>query len=196
MTQQYPPQPPQQPFPGQPYQAPQQPAFIAPPPPKKGRGKVVLGVAGGVLALLVVGGIVQGAQKPAATPAAPVTSASADHASASATPTEAATPDAPAAYTPTKDDFVVGVKVKKKECFGSAGCLITFRIDPTYIGDDLADGSSVEVTYKVKGAEGGYTNTFTMDSDGTAHLDSAEDIQTASSKTKLSAIVTDVDFTP
>src|SRR5437879_3831841 len=42
-------------------------------------------------------------------------------------------------YTPTPDDFTIGIKVLSKQCFGSAGCNIEFRIDPSYTGATLRD---------------------------------------------------------
>ena len=92
-------------------------------------------------------------------------------------------------------DFIVSLKVKKKHCFGSAGCNVTFRIDPSFVGSsELPESGEIEVTYKVKGAEDPYTNTFTIDSDGTAHFDSEEDVSTTSSSKRLTAVATDVEW--
>lgn len=91
------------------------------------------------------------------------------------------------------DDFEVAIKIKEKKCFGSAGCIITFRIDPGYGGSsELPSSGELEITYKVKGGEDPYVNTFTIDGDGTAHFDSEETIDTPRSSSKLSAVVTDL----
>lgn len=94
-------------------------------------------------------------------------------------------------YTPTKADFTLGVKILSKQCFGSAGCNIEFRIQPAYIGDPLSDSQTTEVTYKIAGSQDEYSNSFTMT--GTdASVQETESVSTASSTTKLTAKVTDV----
>jgi hypothetical protein len=49
----------------------------------------------------------------------------------SAVPTVA---DAPAS-DPKPADFTIKIKIKRKACFGSAGCNISYQIDPKYHGD-------------------------------------------------------------
>lgn len=74
--------------------------------------------------------------------------------------------DSPAAAVPKTSDFKVGVKVRSKQCFGSAGCNITYRIAVSYSGSHL--DQSYDVTYEVRGDESGpQTDTFTIDPDGT-----------------------------
>jgi hypothetical protein len=101
-------------------------------------------------------------------------------------------------FEPKPADFKVGIKIRKKQCFGSAGCNVTFQIDPSYVGDqDLPTKGIIEVTYEVTGDESGpIINTFTVDGEGTAHYTKEEDASTPSAKTKLKAKVTDVSYDP
>lgn len=112
-----------------------------------------------------------------------------------AAPTTASATTAPAflAYdTPTKSDFKLKVKVLKKQCFGSAGCNITYRIGVTYTGDgDLDPSKTYEVTYQVKGAEDPIINTFEVTGDS-ASVQEEEMASTKRSSDKLTAVVTDV----
>ena len=39
-----------------------------------------------------------------------------------------------AGFTPRKSDFEIGIKILEKKCFGSAGCSLTYRIKPKYVG--------------------------------------------------------------
>jgi hypothetical protein len=106
--------------------------------------------------------------------------------------------DEPGKFTPHKSDFKIGIKILKKQCFGSAGCSIEFRIKPSYVGSQtLPDSGEIEVSYRVYGDESGpIDNTFTIDSDGTAHYDKTESASTSSSSRKLTVKVTDVSYTP
>lgn len=89
-------------------------------------------------------------------------------------------------------DFVIKLRIKSKQCFGSAGCNLTFQIDPKYNGlADLSKGSW-DVTYVVRGGEDGpQINTFTI-RNGRASFDSVEDISTSWSGAKLTAKATSV----
>lgn len=98
-------------------------------------------------------------------------------------------PVAPAALR--AKDFKIGVKTLTKQCFGSAGCNVTYRIKPEYIGKGALPEGTIEITYTVKGAEDPIINTFTIE-DGEASFDSSEMASTSSSSKKLSAVATDV----
>ncbi|WFE53603.1 hypothetical protein [Micromonospora sp. WMMD1155] len=100
-------------------------------------------------------------------------------------------PPAPVYDTPTKGDFTLKVKTLRKQCFGSAGCNITYRIDVTYTGDGLDPSSTYEVTYEVKGAEDPIINTFEVTGDS-ASVQQEETASTKRSGDKLTAVVTDV----
>ncbi|MFI5488959.1 hypothetical protein [Micromonospora echinaurantiaca] len=131
----------------------------------------------------------------AATSAAPQAHSTTSAPTTAAAPTTAPATTAPAflAYdTPTKSDFKLKVKVLKKQCFGSAGCNITYRIGVTYTGDgDLDPSKTYEVTYQVKGAEDPIINTFEVTGDS-ASVQEEEMASTKRSSDKLTAVVTDV----
>ncbi|MFG1867001.1 hypothetical protein [Micromonospora arborensis] len=158
-------------------------------------------VAGVVLVLLLCFGgcgvllaTTNGGEQPEQGKAAPTTSGpSASTPTSAAPPAAAATtaPAAPAYDTPTKGDFKLAVKTLRKQCFGSAGCNITYRIDVTYTGDGLDPSDSYEVTYEVRGAEDPIINTFEVTGDS-ASVQQEETASTKRSGDKLSAVVTDV----
>jgi hypothetical protein len=107
-------------------------------------------------------------------------------------PPAAAVPEPPpAADAPPKAaDFRLTVKILRKQCFGSAGCNLSFRIDVAYDGPTFT--GSYLVTYEVRGGEDGpLVNSFTIEGD-TAQVESEETIGTKSSRSKLTARVTDV----
>ncbi|MFI7280146.1 hypothetical protein ACIBOV_07755 [Micromonospora chersina] len=117
----------------------------------------------------------------------------------SAPPTTSAPTTAPATTapalplydTPTKSDFKLKVKILRKQCFGSAGCNVTYRIDVTYTGSGLDPAKTYEVTYQVKGAEDPIINTFEVTGDS-ASVPEEETASTKRSGDKLTAAVTDI----
>ncbi|MET8832911.1 hypothetical protein ABZV78_03195 [Micromonospora sp. NPDC004540] len=117
----------------------------------------------------------------------------------SAAPTTSAPTTAPASTapalplydTPAKSDFKLKVKILRKQCFGSAGCNVTYRIDVTYTGSGLDPSKTYEVTYQVKGAEDPIINTFEVTGDS-ASVQEEEMASTKRSGDKLTAAVTDV----
>ncbi|MFI7519886.1 hypothetical protein [Micromonospora globbae] len=111
---------------------------------------------------------------------------------AAAAPTTTPPAPLPVYATPTKNDFKLKVKILRKQCFGSAGCNVTYRIDVTYTGDgDLDPSKTYEVTYQVKGAEDPIINTFEVTGDS-ASVQQEEMASTQRSGDKLTAVVTDV----
>jgi hypothetical protein len=110
----------------------------------------------------------------------------------------ATTSEEPTTFDPKPVDFKVGIKIRKKKCFGSAGCNVTYQIKPSYVGDQpLPDNGVIEVTYEVTGDESGPSiNTFTVDGEGTAHFDKEEVASTPRSSTKLKGKITDVSYDP
>jgi hypothetical protein len=182
------------------YAPPPPPAYgpppSAPPPPHRRpwwRAAWVLPVGVAILAFIIgmsVGASAGKTKKLAgSTVTGTVTQTVTVQPSSEAPPTLADTP----AIVPKPADFVIKLKIKKKECFGSAGCNVTYQIAPTYVGDADISGGSYEITYKVIGGEDGpQINTFTLEN-GTASFDQAETISTPSTTTPLSVKVTAVD---
>ncbi len=83
--------------------------------------------------------------------------------SSSATPSRVASP-------PTPADFVVGVVVTEQKCFGSAGCVYRYTIDPQYVSTNPLPGKTT-VIFKVSGGDQEQIGNFTIDADGTATFD-------------------------
>lgn len=116
-------------------------------------------------------------------------------------PNAAAAPVAPPATTttakpkatkPTPEQFTLAVKVLEKKCFGSAGCNVTYRIEPKYIGTAPLPDETIIVIYEVAGGDDPQTNQFKLSGDGTATFDGEERIQTPKSSSVLTAKVTAV----
>lgn len=196
-----PPQPPQQPYPPQcqpPYvagQPEQQPGPYGPPPfggvmqpaPRRRRVPVVLLVILFVLGLILViglaGALLSGGTDDKAAPKATTTTA------AAAAPVVEATTAEPIA--PKASDFKLTPKIVEKNCYGSAGCSITLRVDVAMevLPDDDA---SWLVVYEIRGVEDGpEVGNLTITGD---RVESTEEhVSTASSKSKITIKVTSVE---
>lgn len=192
-----------------PYQPPptqQTPPLPGPQPVKQSSlwtSKPMIGLYAGIAGLLLGAGIGAGAgggatptAEPAPTTTVTVTSAP-DRTEGASEPTEAPTSEVPAGgYTAHKSDWKVGVKVKEKQCFGSAGCSVTVTIDPKYVGaTPLPDTGTIEVTYEISGdTSGPVVGTFTVE-DHSASFDKETQLDTKSSSVTPKAKVTDVEYT-
>jgi hypothetical protein len=97
----------------------------------------------------------------------------------------------PSSYTPSPADFKVSVHILKKDCFGPAGCNVTYRIEPAYSGQVLDDNQSFTVTYAVTGGEDPQSGSFTV-TGSQASYSSEEFISTKSSKANLVVTVNEV----
>lgn len=140
---------------------PQYPQYPQPAPaPKKKNVPLIIGLIGGLLLLVCCGGVIvsvansDSGKKGIADGKGikPSTSTSAPAA------TKAAPAAAPKYVTPVAKDFTLSVRVTKKECFGSAGCNLMYRVyELNYNGDtaNLDPNKSYELTYEVRGIEGG-----------------------------------------
>lgn len=155
------------------------------PPPPRRRTPTALIIAVGGLALLLFAGVVIVAANTGTGTAGGATP------SQSTSATSATSETNPPSYTPTVADFTLKPKITRRECFGSAGCNVTFRVDLSYSGMPLDPDTSYDVTYKVTGPEDGPAiNTLTVQGD---QYSSEEDtVSTRSSHTKLHVVVTDV----
>ncbi|GAA3011860.1 hypothetical protein [Actinokineospora diospyrosa] len=93
---------------------------------------------------------------------------------------------------PTPADFTIAIIVLEKDCFGSAGCSIVYRINPTYTGaTPLPTDRTLTVIYEVTGGEDAKIGHFTI-TGGTAAFDEKEALATKSAKAELVAKVTSV----
>jgi hypothetical protein len=67
------------------------------------------------------------------------------------------------AYVPVPTDFQIGIVETRRSCFGSAGCNITFQIDPSYVGtSSLSPSKTYTVVYQVNGGDSPKTANFTI----------------------------------
>jgi hypothetical protein len=72
----------------------------------------------------------------------------------------------PEPYIPDPSEFELTAKILEKQCFGDAGCNITFRTDVAYNGPPLDPDVTYEVVYEIRGDEAGtQTNTLTVTGD-------------------------------
>lgn len=118
----------------------------------------------------------------------------AEEAAAEAQASALAEASAAAAAPPPLSAFKLTIKTLEKDCFGSAGCNVTYRVVPSFVGP--GDPANLEVTYTVIGGEDGpVVATFTVDSAGTMSYDSENTISTPSARTVLRARVTSIERT-
>lgn len=83
-------------------------------------------------------------------------------------------------------------KVIDKQCFGSAGCNVSIKVQMSYGGPDLSPDDTFAVTYQVTGDESGpIIGTFEVT--GSQYTEQEESLSTRSSKTKISIKVTGVE---
>lgn len=94
-------------------------------------------------------------------------------------------------FVPKPSDFKIDLRIREKECFGSAGCIVTYQINPRYTGTTSLGDGAYDVTYEVTGGEDPIINTFQIDA-GSASFDEEEEVDTQSSAVKLRARVTAV----
>jgi hypothetical protein len=108
-------------------------------------------------------------------------------------PSEEHTPEGD--YVPKKSDFELSIKVLDQQCFGSAGCLVEYRPRiKDASGGRLPDTGTIEVSYKITGAEDPIRGTFTIDLEAdTVDGQDDESTQTPSSSTKLKIAITDME---
>lgn len=189
--------PPYQPGPEQPgpehrYTAPGWPPQPIPPAKRSGPGRIVLFVVLGVVALLCAfigfGALVSDDE--------PQTKAASAATATGATPViavpELAETPTPLGYKPKPSDFKLTPKITDKECFGSAGCNVSFRVDVEYSG--LPPGESVTwlVIYEITGVEDA-PEVGSLEMTGVQAVGQEENVGTASSKSKITLKVTSVE---
>jgi hypothetical protein len=106
-----------------------------------------------------------------------------------------ATEDEPDANTdPQPADFQLEVVVLSQECFGSAGCNVTYELDITYLPTvPLEDDGEWTLVYEVTGGEDGpQIGSMTLRGDGSVTYQGETFISTAAAGSPLTATVTAV----
>lgn len=83
--------------------------------------------------------------------------------SSPSTPSQVASP-------PTAADFVVGVVVTEQKCFGSAGCIFRYTINPQHVSSKPLPDKTI-VVFRVTGGDQAQIGNFTIDGDGIATFD-------------------------
>lgn len=177
------------------------PADTIPPAPKrKSRLPLVLGITGGLILLLAVLGIgiaIGGmgndkAGTPSARDAGQTANAAPIDAGEPGVPTDEPTEQPTAGPTPRVRDFALRPKITDKECFGSAGCSVTLKVQAEYVGPALNPDDTYEVTYEIRGVEEGpQIGSFEMTGD--TYEVNEEFVDTKSSKSVITIKVTSVD---
>lgn len=75
-------------------------------------------------------------------------------------------------------DFSLELRVKDKQCFGSAGCNVTVEVEPAMTDLSRLEGLTVELTYEITGIEDGpLVGTLEFDEEGN-YSRAEEDVRT------------------
>ena len=104
-------------------------------------------------------------------------------------------PPDPPAYEAVASDFSIALKVKSRDCFGDAGCNVTFVPEVTVVGSQVDQtAGSYSITYEVRGGTDGAA-VATIDLDAGRYDQTEGFAQTARASSKLTAVITDVETT-
>ena len=94
--------------------------------------------------------------------------------------------------TPTKRDFRITLKILTKDCFGDAGCNLTYRPQLTNLSwVDFDPSITYDVTYEVRGGQDG-AQLDTLQVTGSQYQSSEGAASTATSAAKLTAVIISV----
>ncbi|MFF9410167.1 hypothetical protein ACF1B0_32265 [Streptomyces anandii] len=128
-----------------------------------------------------------------AAPHAAVPSASASAPTISPKPASDPTTQSPAYADPSPSDFTMKLTIKRKHCFGSAGCNVDVEPDLSYGGIlPLDPDKTYEITYQINGdTSGPVTETISL-TNGTSMEYYPSSLSTANSRTRITGKVTDV----
>jgi hypothetical protein len=96
--------------------------------------------------------------------------------------------------TPNRQDFALTLKTTERQCFGSAGCNVTVEPNLMYANATPLDpDKTISITYEVHGDESGpVVQTMELSNQDQLHYTPVS-ISTASSGTKVTAVITDVE---
>lgn len=159
----------------------------------------IVAAVGGLIVGTGLGATVQPETAPTVTEPAPTVTVTATPAPApTVTVTKTAAPPPPPKVTTfegTPADFVVTLTLTEQKCFGSAGCNVNYRVEtPAYIGTaPLPTSGTIEVTYKVLGAEDPIMESFTV-SGGQVRWTEEGYASTQNADVELTAEVTAVNY--
>ena len=111
-------------------------------------------------------------------------------------PTAEPTPAAGSETEIDKSDVELKVKIKSKQCFGSAGCNVEYKIKANVDRTGWPKDGTLDVTYKVTGDESGpIKDTLTMDlEEGTYEQSGYQSASTRSGGVKLKVAVTELEY--
>lgn len=169
---------------------PQPTPAIASTAPRRNRRLVIIASIIGVLAVIgATVAITLVAAKPRASAQAP--SAPQSEQAGPLTPVEEH--DAPPEPDPTlaASDVKLSMKITEKQCFGSAGCNVSLKVQMAYAGLPLSSDDTWQVIYQITGADDGpVVGSFEVTGD--QYTINEESVSTKSSKSKLQIKVTDV----
>ena len=101
-------------------------------------------------------------------------------------------PVAPATFEGRPEDFAIAVTITEQQCFGSAGCNVSYRVDPPeYTGSAMwPDSGTVELIYEITGAEDKIIGSMEIDAE--TSMVSWDDEGSASTETEDSALTAQV----
>jgi hypothetical protein len=168
---------------------PQPPATPKAPRTFTGRQVLAVAVVVGVIAFGIGAAVGNGGGISSGTPKA---AGSASQSATTTTEVEVTTTAASTYDAPEPSDFELTVKTLSKQCFGSAGCNVTYRIQAGWDGT-YDPAMTYEVVYEVRGDESGpQTNNFTITGDE-YEISQEESASTRSSGVKLTARVISVE---
>jgi len=146
------------------YQPPPPPPMPTPPPSPAAAGRsfrlIMLGLLGGAI-LAGPTGFAMGAAVEKAGERGADTAVSASVPKKTRTPSPAPSPSP--ARRLTKNDLRLDVIEKRRKCFGSAGCNVTYEVEVTLLDMDARSDDSYEVSYRVRaGSQEIVRNTFEL----------------------------------
>ncbi|MEU8242250.1 hypothetical protein AB0C07_28700 [Actinoplanes missouriensis] len=157
-------------------------------------GAAAVGLALAVSATLILTALaIRDADEPQAAPATttPTSAWEREQQALGEEPAETAEPTAEPGPTLSVSDLKLTPKVVKKQCFGSAGCNVSVKVEVGYDGPALSPDDTWEVTYEVTGDESGpIIGTFELA--GERYDQNEISMSTRSSKSKIGIKVTDV----
>ena len=102
-------------------------------------------------------------------------------------PPEPAEPTYP---DPVVADYTITLYETEKQCFGSAGCNVTFTVDLAYAGPVLDPAKTYELRYEVDGAEDPLLSTLEITGDEYTSTESS--VSTASESDELTVTALDI----